>query len=153
MDFLSLLHSLSTGDIALIVFALLSIVQISPIKIDPWSCLLRWFGKTINGEVEKKIGTINEHIKDVDTRLDDMMNLGEQKDADAARNRILIFDDELRRHIDHSYEYFQQILADVDTYTRYCEEHKSSYPNSKAEMAIKHIKDVFDRCKEQDNFI
>lgn len=49
MDFLSLLHSLSTGDIALIVFALLSIVQISPIKIDPWSCLLRWFGKAING--------------------------------------------------------------------------------------------------------
>lgn len=152
MDFLTLLHSLSTGDLALIVFALLSIIQISPIKIDPWSWLLRWFGKSINGEVEKKIGTINEHIKDVDTRLDDMMNLGEQKDADAARNRILIFDDELRRHIDHSYEYFQQILADVDEYTRFCDEHES-YPNSKAEMAIKHIKDVYDKCKEQDNFI
>ena len=119
MDFLTLLHSLSTGDIALIVFALLSIVQISPIKIDPWSKLLKWFGKSINGEVSRQIGAINEHIKEVDVRLDDMMNMEEQKDADAARNRILIFDDELRRHIDHSYEYFQQILADVDEYTRY----------------------------------
>lgn len=152
MDFLTLLHSLSTGDIALIVFALLSIVQISPIKIDPWSKLLKWFGKSINGEVSRQIGAINEHIKEVDVRLDDMMNMEEQKDADAARNRILIFDDELRRHIDHSYEYFQQILADVDEYTRHCDEHES-YPNSKAEMAIKHIKNVYDKCKENDNFI
>ena len=152
MGLFDIIKTITTGDIAIIVIALISLVQISPIKIDPWSWLLRWFGKSINGEVEKKIGTINEHIKDVDTRLDDMMNLGEQKDADAARNRILIFDDELRRHIDHSYEYFQQILADVDEYTRYCNEHES-YPNSKAEMAIKHIKNVYDKCKENDNFI
>ena len=131
MGLFDIIKTITTGDIAIIVIALISLVQISPIKIDPWSWLLRWFGKSM---------------------LDDMMNLGEQKDADAARNRILIFDDELRRHIDHSYEYFQQILADVDEYTRYCNEHES-YPNSKAEMAIKHIKNVYDKCKENDNFI
>lgn len=152
MGLAEFVKTITTGDITIAIIALISLVQISPLKIDPWSHLLRWFGRSINGEVSRQIGAINQHIKDVDVRLDDMMNLGKQKDAEAARNRILIFDDELRRHIDHSYEYFQQILADVDEYTRFCDEHES-YPNSKAEMAIKHIKDVYDKCKENDNFI
>ena len=44
MDFMALLQTLSTGDVVLIAALLLSAIQIAPIRIDPWTAIIRWIG-------------------------------------------------------------------------------------------------------------
>ena len=91
-------------------------------------------------------------IADLKKDIENLKESKEKDNADAARNRILRFDDELRRHIDHSEEFFVQIIDDTNFYEAYCESH-SAYPNSRAVMAIKHIRDCYQHCKNEDKFI
>ena len=45
-----------------------TIIEITPIKINPWGTLLRWAGENFNSGINKKIDKleeqINEHIED-----------------------------------------------------------------------------------------
>lgn len=91
-------------------------------------------------------------IADLKKDIENLRDSREKDNADAARNRILRFDDELRRHIDHSEEFFVQIIDDTNFYEAYCESH-AAYPNSRAVMAIKHIRDCYQHCKNEDKFI
>ena len=50
-----IIHNLTTGQWAVIVAACLSLVQIAPIKINPWSWIGKCIGKCINGEVIKEV--------------------------------------------------------------------------------------------------
>ena len=97
----------------------------------------------------------NEILKAIADLKQDIEGLKEDMDkdnADAARNRILRFDDELRRHIDHSEEFFNQTMDDVNFYMSYCKHHED-YKNSRADVAILHINECYKYCKENNKFI
>ena len=96
---------------------------------------------------------ILEAIADLKKDIEELKENRERDNADAARNRILRFDDELRRHVDHSEEFFNQILDDVKLYKTYCALHEKTYQNSKATLAIAHIETCYRNCKDQDKFI
>lgn len=127
------------------ILLLLTFIQITPVKINPWSYLAKHLGRAINGEV------MNE-VKSLRSDFDGFKADTEQDKADNCRNRILRFDDELRQHIDHSEEYFNQIIADIDWYKDYCDKHRN-YPNSKAEDAMTHIMEIYHECKANNKFI
>lgn len=92
-------------------------------------------------------------IADLKRDIEGLKEDREKDNADCARNRILRFDDELRRHVDHSEEFFNQILEDVKLYKTYCSLHEKTYPNSKAELAISHIEECYQQCKNDNKFI
>lgn len=111
---------------------LMTIVQISPLKFNPWS----WFGRVINADINAKL---EAHIKK-----------DEQRTADAHRARILHFNNELLRDIPHTKEEFIEVLAEIDLYNEYCREHPD-YPNNRAELAITNIKQTYlERLKKHD---
>lgn len=91
-------------------------------------------------------------IADLKKDIEGLKEDRERDNADSARNYILRFDDELRRHVEHSEEFFNQILDYVNSYQSYCDTH-DSYPNSKAESAMAHIKACYQKCKDEDRFI
>ena len=91
-------------------------------------------------------------IADLKKDIEGLKEDRERDNADSARNYILRFDDELRRHVEHSEEFFNQILDYVNYYQSYCDTH-DSYPNSKAESAMAHIKACYQKCKDEDRFI
>lgn len=152
MDLNSILEKFSTGNAVTFLIVLASFVQISPIKVNPWTWIAKWFGKQINGEVMEEMRSVKSDLAGVHIELETLKEREEVKDADAARNRILRFDDELRQHIFHSKEYFDQILVDIDMYLAFCREH-DNYPNSKADSAIKHILECYEKIKKENNFI
>lgn len=96
-------------------------------------------------EVLMKLEQIAEKIADIEERLD-------RENADDARRNILTFDDELRRSVAHSEESFNQILEDINFYTKYCREHVK-YENAKAVNAIENINKVYQQVKNEDGFI
>ncbi len=98
-----------------------------------------------NNEISRALKTIGERILGIELRLD-------KENADDARRNILSFDDELRRGIDHSEESFNQVLDDMNYYSRYCKDNPK-YENNKATAAIAHIKDTYQRVKAENKFI
>ena len=93
----------------------------------------------------KAIEELGDRLKGVEKRMD-------KEGADEARRNILIFDDELRRSIEHSEESFDQVLDDITYYSHYCRDHPE-YENNKAVNAIQHIEHVYQQVKAENKFI
>ena len=145
------------------LLAAASLVQISPIKINPWSWLWkqlgkmlgragRSIGKALNGDVMTELSGIKDRLTELeehDKRQD--KERGEDKALDA-RRRILQFADEIRRKIHHSEEHFNNAFEDIDYYKTYCRDH-SDFENDKARISIKIIEETYDHCVRENDFL
>ncbi len=125
MKLTELLNQLNLGNLSILLFLMLSLVEISPIKINPWSALAKWLRRELS----------------LDTIEDDLM--------DSRRTRIIRFDDELIAKQEHRKDMFDAILVDCDKYEKYCKSHHG-YVNSVADDSIKHIKEVYAELKRED---
>lgn len=126
-----------------VLLFVMSVVQIAPIEIKPWSAIARAFGRAINAEVLRDLKTVKQD-------LTDHIRIDGERDADEHRVRILRFNNELLRDIPHTKEEFIDVLADIDFYERYCRDHEN-YKNNRAVHAIANISRVYDdRLREHD---
>lgn len=126
-----------------VLLFVMSVVQIAPIEIKPWSAIARAFGRAINAEVLRDLKTVKQD-------LTDHIRIDGERDADEHRARILRFNNELLRDIPHTKEEFIDVLADIDFYERYCLDHEN-YKNNRAVHAIANISRVYDdRLLEHD---
>lgn len=97
--------------------------------------------KDKSNEIEKKIDQLNDKIDKVAESVD-------ENAAILARTHILRFSDEIKNGMVHSSEYWRQQLDDCDTYQRFCDAHPN-FKNSYTEHADKHIKDTYDKLKQE----
>lgn len=134
-----------------IVLALLSLVEIAPIKVNPWSALAKIIGRGINSEVLKDLGEVKAMQAKTQSRLDEHIRMDDERYADELRARILQFDNELRRYIMHDEEDFIEALAIIETYEKYCNTH-SEYHNSRALRAIANTKREYQERLERREF-
>lgn len=93
-----------------------------------------------------KTKSILDAIKGVRSEVDDirkeitaLKDDANRRDATQARTHILRFRDELQNNMDHSSEYFDQILEDAERYEKFCGNHPD-FPNGRTEAAIEYIK-------------
>lgn len=128
-----------------VILVLMTLIQISPVKVNPWNAIARWIGKAINGEVLSK-------LECVEKRLDEHIKTDDERDADLHRTRILQFNTELLRDKKHTEEDFAEILYNIDCYERYCREHPD-YQNNRAVHAIANIERVYDERLEKHDFL
>lgn len=127
------------------IIVLLTLVQITPIKVDPWSWLGRSIGRAINGEVIEKVDALTEDVKK--NKDDD-----DEQWASLSRSHILRFGDDLLHGVRHSKEHFDQILIDISKYEKYCNAHPE-YVNSIANETIKQIKTTYQKCLQNNTFL
>lgn len=126
-----------------LVLVLMTLVQIAPIKINPWSALAKSIGKAINADISSR-------LDEIEKKLDEHIKMDDRRSADNFRAQILHFNNELLRPIYHTKEEFIEVLAKIDEYERYCEEHPE-YPNNRAVLAIENIREVYkERLKKRD---
>lgn len=133
-----------------VLVALLSLVEVSPIKINPWSGLAKWLGRAINEEVLSTMQTIQTAQKAQADALAAHIKADDERNADTLRMRVLHFNNELLRGDRHTREDFIEILAVIDAYEQYCKNHPN-YRNNRASHAIANIGRVYDeRLKLRD---
>ena len=133
-----------------VLVALLSLVEVSPIKINPWSGLAKWLGRAINGEVLSTMQNIQTTQKAQADALAAHIKADDERNADTLRMRVLHFNNELLRGDRHTREDFIEILAVIDAYEQYCKNHPN-YRNNRASHAIANIGRVYDeRLKLRD---
>ena len=87
------------------LFVLLSLIQISPLKLNPWDNIFAWLGKKLNGATEKR-------LQEVEKQVSDMW-------INNHRQCILTFARECRSDISHSSDEWSNVLNVAEEYERY----------------------------------
>ena len=116
-DLLTMLH-ISPGAgmfIALAVF--LSLVQIAPIKINPWDTILGWIGSKINAGVKKQLDAVSQQSNVQKEEFREFW-------IDYQREAILRFSRECSQDMSHSREEWNHILDIIKRYETFCSKHE-----------------------------
>lgn len=131
---------------------LLTLIQIAPIKVNPWSAIGRVIGKALNGDVMKKLDVLEDSQRETREQLEEHIRVDDERNADLHRTRILRFNTELLRDNKHTEEEFNDILYNIDCYEKYCANHPE-YQNNRAVHAIKNIERVYDELMGEHEFL
>jgi hypothetical protein len=134
---------MSGGAIALAAF--LSLVEIAPIKINPWTNIARAIGKAINGEVLAKVEALEQ-------KVDKLEHAGAERNAESRRVRILRFGDEILHDVKHSKEHFDNIHKDISVYEQYCKDHPE-FENGRTVLTIEVIEATYKKCLDHHTFL
>lgn len=135
-----------------LLIIVMTMIQIAPIKVNPWTYLARKFGKAINGDFSDKIDLLNDKIDKLENNIERLRAECDEREATLCRSHILRFGDEILHGNMHSFESFQSILIDIDTYEDYCGTHPF-YMNNLAEVTIDLIKKTYKECFDKKNFL
>ena len=131
-----------SGGVLLIIMTL---VQLAPLKINPWSAIAGAIGRSVNKEVLKELEAVKK-------KIDSHVTMDDQRVADGHRTRILHFNNELLRGIMHTKEEYIEALAEIDAYEKYCRENPN-YPNNRAVLAIENIRSNYKERLKQHDFL
>ena len=142
-----------------VLVLLLTVIELVPIKINPWSKLAEKIGKAFNKPalgkitaVEQQLKKTNEALAKTNETLGEHMANDELHKAEDARAAVLRFNNELLRNIPHTREEFFEVLQKIDIYEDYCDTHKD-YENNRAVHAIANINRVYDERLAKRNFL
>ena len=122
-----ILSKLNAGCITAGIVILLSLIQISPLKLNPWDKLLGWFGKKLNGGLESEIKNLQKQVREL------WIN--------NHRQSILTFARECRADIDHSAEEWSHILNLCEEYETYTE--KNDITNGVVRQNTRYIRELY----------
>jgi len=134
---LSIQEIFAGGGLSLLT--VLTLVQISPLKINPWSAVAKAIGRAMG-------------IEAIEKKLDTHIDMDDRRTADGHRARVLHFNNELLRNIEHTKEEFIEALAEIDAYEEYCRSHPD-YPNNRAVLAIENIRENYRERLQKHDFL
>lgn len=117
-----------------------TIIEISPIKFNPITMILKWMGDKMNSGLKTELDALKKAQEEQKKDFQDFK-------VAQYRYEIFQFESEIRDNNDrHTEEQYNHILEQCKKYEAYCVD--NDIPNGKAEMAIKHIRDVcYDHLK------
>lgn len=134
------------------VIILLSLVEIAPIKINPWSAIIRFVGRRLNADVTARLDTMQQCQNETRQRLDEHIKKDDAQTASLWRTQILRFNDELIHDRRHTKEHFDEVLDTIKDYEDFCHVH-DDFPNGKCVHAIDNINRVYDELLESHDFL
>lgn len=141
------------GTLALTAIAILmTIVQITPIKVNPWSALCTAVARAFSKDLSAQLKDLGKKITEVDTKLDKHISDSEQKEILEKRVLILDFANEIAEgNRQFTKEKFRNIMSACDEYTAYCE--TTHFKNSVAEESIALIRETYADKLKNNSFL
>ena len=119
-------------------------IQITPIKVNPWSALFKWIGKTITGNACSKIDGLMEKVEKIEKDV-------KTNEKDRIRWEILDFANSCRNDRKHTRDEFQHIVALNDKYKRLLSETNDT--NGVFEVEYNYIQDLYAERLEKNDFL
>lgn len=139
-------------DGGIILVSLMTLIQIAPIKINPWSRLASGIGKFLNRDLETEVVTLKTAIEEIKKNINLLSEQIQKIEAVAARSRIMRFGDEVSHKQNHSKEHFMQIFADMTQYDQYCNSHPD-FKNHLIKITSEQIQEDFKERDKTDSFL
>jgi len=128
----------------LILIILLTLIQISPIKINPWDLILHWIGDRLTSNIKKQVSSLEK-------KLDKHIAESAERDLKDTRAQILAFCNSCMNGTRHSKEQFDFIIKQCDDYETYIAE--NDIRNGVIESAMKEIRRLYDKCIQNNSFL
>ena len=113
------------------------LVEITPIKVNPLSWLLKWVGSKVNGEMIKRIDKLEANV--------------DTNEMDRIRWEVLDFANSCRNGRRHTQDEFEHIVTLVKKYEGLLE--KLGKENGVFEMEYKYIVRLYEKCQQENDFI
>ena len=113
------------------------LVEITPIKVNPLSWLLKWIGSKVNGEMIKRIDKLEANV--------------DTNEMDRIRWEVLDFANSCRNGRRHTQDEFEHIVTLVKKYEGLLE--KLGKENGLFEMEYKYIVRLYEKCQQDNDFI
>lgn len=139
MEVIKELMTFITDNLAVVLLGTVTIVEVTPIKINPW----RWFGNLINGGLIEKINRLEEEIATI--KKDQA-----EDNAESMRCRILSFARSCRRHEIHDTEEWNNIISQIKKYETYVKERKID--NGVIEENSAYLRELYHERLKNDDF-
>ena len=101
-------QKLTAGELAgwavVLIILAFSLIQIAPVKLNPWDSILGWFGRKLNGNMQKRLDDLEKQIRNM------WIN--------THRLHILTFARECRANIEHSSDEWTNVLNVAEEYEK-----------------------------------
>lgn len=127
------------------LLVVLTMVQISPIKINPWSAIAKAIGRALNKELTDKVAQLTRDVEKLQNEV-------AQNNVTVCRARILAFGDEILHGVKHSKDSYEQVLSDMDTYEEYCRSHPN-FKNNMTYLTSQRIKETYTKHLSDNSFL
>ena len=133
MSIKEIISQLNAGYVAAGIAVLLSLIQISPLKLNPWDGILGWIGKKLNGSTEKRLEELQKQVRDM------WIN--------THRQSILTFARECRANMHHDAEEWNHILSIADEYEVYCA--KNTVSNGVVKADTEYVRGLYQELSRE----
>ena len=119
-------------------------IQITPIKINPWSALFKWIGKIMTADIRKD-------IKDIKKMVDEQQSTIDENEKDRIRYEILDFANSCRNGRKHTKDEYQHIIALREKYEDLLA--KTNDKNGVFEVEYQYILKLYAERQEKNDFL
>lgn len=119
-------------------------IQITPIKINPWTSLISWIGKTATNNACNKIDGLITQVNNLETNVT-------ENEKDRIRWEILAFANSCRIGRKHTYDEFQHIIVLHDKYNKLLA--KTNDSNGVFDLEYNYISKVFEKRQQRNDFL
>ena len=137
MTITDVFQKLTAGELAgwaaTALILLLSLIQVSPIKLNPWDNIFGWIGKKTNGATEKRLSDLEKQTRE--------MWINQH------RQSILTFSRECRAGVQHDSEEWANCLNQCATYEAFIKE--KNYPNGIVQSNIDYVRNLYQELSRE----
>ena len=120
------------------------VVEVAPIKVNPWTAILKSIGNRMNADILTRINEVETQLEKQDAKIDN-------NEKDRIRFEILDFARTCRKHEKHTKEEFDHIFEQYDKYEVILA--SLEQPNGKVTQAMHFIGEVYQKILVEDDFI
>ena len=146
LDFQTLLIGFVSLGVVLGIF-----VEVTPIKINPVSTLLKFIGSNINADLKAEISAVKTEIETTKESVQKIVNKVDNNEIDRIRWEILDFANSCRNHKKHTKEEFDHVIALNQKYHRILDEREEE--NGQVDIAFEYIRKLYQKCLENNSFL
>ena len=143
MDMNKVLEWLSTNFLQIFVIASV-FIQISPIKWNPITSFITWFGKLITKDISDKLDDLTDNVEAIQGQVN-------ENEKDRIRWEILDFANSCRNGRKHTKDEFQHIIALNDKYKKLLE--LTHDKNGVFEVEYKYIQKLYQERQMKNDFL
>ena len=122
---------------SVVLFGVVTLVEVTPIKLNPWKWLFSWIGNAINGDIRKDLSELKRDF--------------EETKAQDKRWRILNFADTCRRGQQHTKEEWEHVISEVKEYEQYVKE--KNLDNGVIEENSKYLRELYHERNVKNDFL
>lgn len=132
------------GNATFFLAALSAILEVTPIKYNPWSDLLQWIGRKMNGK-------LIAHIEEQDKKIDQLVKMVDENEVDRLRYEILRFSNSCRNGQKHTEDEFDHIIEITEKYHLIIA--RQNLTNGKIDLEYAYILETYRECQHNNSFL